>query len=246
MRIPLAAYIDESGQRASTSKSSDCFVMSAVAFPSKHQADASNLLAGLRRDLGRGRGDTLHWHNLKHHSQRVRAAQALAAKEWLTVSSVVACKRLFEPDQHLPDDDTSYLYTLRLLLERLSWFADDRGCTLHYTLAHVVRFKLAKLREYEAKLRALPGCQIRWNAIAGGGVIAQPNRVEYLQLADIAASATGAAFNPDPFGNTEQRYLRELSPRLYRRAHGKLTSYGLKMHPWGPRTEAAYPWVTSL
>ena len=67
-------------------------------------------------------------------------------------------------------------------------------------------------------------------------------------MADLFASATGAAFNPDRWGNTENRYLIEISPLLYR--HGSsstsLTSYGLKMHPWNTNTKAAYPWVATL
>jgi hypothetical protein len=54
------------------------------------------------------------------------------------------------------------------------------------------------------------------------------------------------AFEHDTFDNTETRYLVEMSPRLYRKPDGKLTSYGLKMHPWSDSARAAYPWVTAL
>ena len=70
-----------------------------------------------------------------------------------------------------------------------------------------------------------------------------PSRVEQLQLADIAASATALAFEPDNFGNVEPRYLSELRPRLYHPSGGKITSYGLKMHPWNTRSQAAYQWL---
>lgn len=60
------------------------------------------------------------------------------------------------------------------------------------------------------------------------------------------ASATLLAFERDTFDNTEVRYLTEMSPRFYRRAGGKLTSYGLKMHPWSDSARAAYPWVAAL
>ena len=69
--------------------------------------------------------------------------------------------------------------------------------------------------------------------------------MEELQLADLVASATASAFEPDTFGNTEPRYLREMAPRLYRH-NGNLTSYGLKMHPWTAAVQAAYPWVQDL
>jgi hypothetical protein len=241
----LRAFIDESGQRSRSGRSSDHFVMSAVVIPDERLTDATDLLALLRADLKRNPGDPLHFNKIKHHAQRVRASQALGAVDWLTISSVVVCKRHLTGEPLA--DDVAYLYTLRYLLERLSWLARDNGRELSYTMAHVVRFKIAKLREYESRLRSLDSCQIAWPWLdPRGGQIDQPNRVEQLQLADIAASATGAAFNVDEFGNTETRYLREMAPRLYRRQGGNLTSYGLKMHPWNETARAAYPWVAAL
>jgi hypothetical protein len=62
----------------------------------------------------------------------------------------------------LPHEDLAYLFTFRLLLERLSWIAEGHLTTLAYTLAHVRRFRLAKLRQYEAKLRAIEAT-IKWS-----------------------------------------------------------------------------------
>lgn len=147
----------------------------------------------------------------------------------------------------MPDEDYAYLFTLRFLLERLSWFARDREGILQYTLAHVVRFKLSQLREYEEKLRSDPFCQVSWaNLDIRGGRLDQLSRVEQLQLADLAASSTFQALEPDQYGNTEPRYLTELAGALYRRPPGALTSYGLKMHPWNAVTRGLYPWVATL
>lgn len=242
----LHAFIDEAGQRSSSQRSSDHFVLSAVIIPEDFLPSAAALLAQLRSELRRRPGDPLHWRNLKGHAPRVHAAKTLGSAGTTTVSSVVVCKRHLPPSEL--DEDQAYLYTLRFLLERMSWYARDVGAELTYTLAHVVRFKLEKLRAYEERLRAMWwGCQIAWgNLDSRGGHIDQPNRIEFLQLADVAASATFAAFEPDQFGNTEVRYLQELAPALYRRSGGALTSYGLKMHPWRDATKAAYPWVAAL
>jgi hypothetical protein len=242
----LSAFIDESGQRSSTTASSDHFVMSAVVFSDADRTKAAGLLTALRLELGRRPGDVLHWQNVRTHTQRVHIAQRLGGATFLTVSSVIVCKRYFEPGTRLKDEDVSYLYTMRFLLERLSWMARDAGQTLEYTLAHVKRFKLSKLREYEERLVEQPDCKIAWKSVPRGGRIDQPSRIEELQLADMVASATAQAFEPDAFGNTEQRYFREISPRLYRRGPAPVTSYGLKMHPWNNKTKAAYPWVAAL
>jgi hypothetical protein len=219
-------------------------VLSAVLVDEVHLPTAAAFLAGLRAQLRRQPGQTLHWQNLKTHADRLHAAKSLGGQPWATVSSVVVCKR------HLSgqlNDDRAYLYTLRFLLERMSWMARDRRRELNYTLAHIVRFKMEKLREYEERLRNDSGCQVAWEWVsAHGGHIDQPSRVELLQVADIAASATAAAFEPDAHGNTEPRYLEEIGSRLYRRGAGAVTSYGLKMHPWSETTKAAYPWVAAL
>ncbi|SCE57063.1 Protein of unknown function [Streptomyces sp. Termitarium-T10T-6] len=199
----------------------------------------------MRLDLGRRPGDALHWVALKKHEQRVHAAKSLGAQPWVTISSVIACKR------HLNTritDSQFYLYTFRFLLERLSWYARDNHALLSYTLAHITRpqMTVGELRQYEATLRTM-STSIEWGALdPKGGRIEQPKNVEMLQCADLAASATFRAFELDTFGNTERRYLEELRPRLYRRGYGAITSYGLKLHPWDGSTKAAYPWVATL
>jgi len=243
-QVPLSAFIDESGGRAHTRESTDHFVMTAVVYHDASRPRVCELLAQLRRDLGRRPGDPLHWVNIRGHGQRLHTARTLGQADYLTISSVVVCKRQFAFDDLIHEEDASYLHTLRYLLERLSWLGRMRGDAVAYTLAHIVRFQIAKLRLYEARLRADKRCTIRWDYLRPGR-IDQPTRVEELQLADLAASATAAAFESDRFGNTEPRYLKEMVPRLYRRG-GNLTSYGLKMHPWNAATKAAYPWVQTL
>ncbi|MFF4765097.1 DUF3800 domain-containing protein [Streptomyces sp. NEAU-H3] len=239
----LHAFVDEAGVRAHTPKSSDHFIMSAVVVEDTDLGTAAQFLADLRQATGRGPGVHLHWQNF-NHVDRVHAAQSLGAQPWAKVSTVVVCKR------HLPqttmNEDHFYLYTLRFLLERLSWIARDSDTVMTYTVAHIVRMRLSQLRQYEAALRGQQ-TQISWSALdPRGGRIDQPKNLELLSLADIAASATFSAFNLDKHGNTEERYLRSLAPRLYRRPPGMITSYGMKMHPWASSTKAAYPWVAAL
>jgi hypothetical protein len=220
--------------------------MSGVLIPEDNLSHAAAMLAQLRVDLGRPPGATLHWRNIKQHSQKIRVAQAIGTGDYVTVCSVVVCKRHLASTNM--NDDQAYLYTMRYLLERMSWFARDNDYDLDYTLAHIVRFKKEKLREYESILRNDPSCQIAWLHVPRGGHLDQPSRIENLQIADAVASATAVAFEPDNYGNTEERYLREFGARLYRRgtANNALTSYGLKLHPWDSATKAAYPWVAAL
>lgn len=242
----LHAFIDEAGVRSHSKASSDHFVMSAIIVADQDLLEAQQFLAQLRLDLNRRPGDTLHWVAIKRHEQRVHAAKTLGGQQWATISNVVVCKRHL--NGQLPNG-AFYLYTFRYLLERMSWFARDAQAILSYTLAHIThpQMTMAELRQYEAALRAT-STEIAWRSLdPKGGKIDQPSRVEMLQIADLAASATFGAFQSDNFGNTEPRYLQELAPRLYRRGPwAQLTSYGMKMHPWDDNTKAAYPWVAAL
>lgn len=202
------------------------------------------LLEQMRQDTGRKPGHHLHFNKVRSHSQRLRLAQTLGAQGWLRGVCVVACKR------HLPrnalNDDQVYLYQLRMLLERLSWFGRTHKEKVAYTIGHIRNFRVEKLKEYESRLRE-SATQIDWAWLdEGGGHVNQPQRVQELQLADVFASSVGCAFNPDEFGNVETRYLEELSGCLYRPDGKALTSYGLKMHPWNEATQQAYPWIKEL
>ncbi|CAN5241613.1 hypothetical protein BH09ACT1_BH09ACT1_07140 [soil metagenome] len=199
----------------------------------------------LRTSLGKQANWYLTWKNIRTHSHRLHIASSLAGRTWLKVVAVVACKH------HLPpgalNESQIYLYQLRFLLERLSWLGRQHRQVVSYTLAHIVRFKLAELRHYEEQLRGM-NTEIDWVWLdPKGGSIDQPQRVQELQLADLAVSAIGTAFNADHFGNVETRYLTTLNPRFYRpNARSAVTSYGLKMHPWNETTKAAYPWIAAL
>ena len=214
------------------------------------RSQAEDWLEVLRGDLRRSPGQLLHWSKYSSHSDRLRASAALGAQGFARISAVVACKHSL-PRGSAFTEDHAYMFAFRLLLERMSWLAADRGMELHYTLGHVRGFSKSLLREYEARLRAMPAdnCRVRWDCVsARPSAIERPETEEMLQISDIAASSIGAAFNPDSFGHTEQRYVSMYRHRFYRghNDQGRLTSYGLKMLPWDETTKAAYPWVAAL
>lgn len=224
--------------------------MTAVLMYDSAQPRIEAWLEELRRELGRRPGDTLHFQNLRSHGERLHVAQALGKQTMIITITVVVCKEHLARTPYL-NDDRAYLYTFRFLLERISWLARDMKCDVKYTLAHIHRFKISRLREYESVLRAMgkPECTVEWEYVdPKGGSIDQPSRVPGLQVADLAVSSIAQAFEPDRFGNTEQRYLLEIKPRIWARGQSanRYTAYGLKMHPWSNTTKAAYPWVAAL
>jgi Protein of unknown function (DUF3800) len=233
-------YVDEAGDRGTAGRSSAHFVVSAVIVDDGADAQVRAELADLRKALGRGAGKALHFQKLTH-SQRLKAAQDLAEFSIAKVTNVIITKREFTATSgmlkpFIAQADPMYLWALRLLLERVSWYVRGHGDgEAIVTFAHIRRFKTRKLHEYREALKR-HDTRIHWPAFdAHPFRIDQPGRIELLQLADTAASALFRAVEPDDFDNREPRYLKELQPVLYRGYPGNVVSYGLKVFP----TEAA-------
>lgn len=153
--------------------------------------------------------------------------------------SVIICKRKIGTFPggglaYITKPDPLYLWACRLLLERISWYIRDHGGgTSIVTFSHLKRFKTHKLHEYRQALLNTD-TKIHWPSFAGHPFrFDQPNNLDLLQVADTSASALWVAIEPDQYGVTEDRYLVELSPKIYRRPSGSVTSYGLKCFPSG-------------
>jgi class 3 adenylate cyclase len=195
-------------------------------------------LDALRTALGRHRGQVVHFRNLTH-SYKVKACQEIAGFSVEAITNVIFCKPKLAGQlpaggyAFIKQADPMYLYAIRLLLERVSWYVDEHGGDpAIVTFAHLSRFPAAKLHNYRAALEYVGTTEIRWHVFAGHQFrINHPNTVELLQAADSAASALFKAVEADAFGNTEPRYLQELRPKLYRRGSANVTSYGLKVFP---------------
>lgn len=231
-------YVDESGDRGISARSDKHFVVSAVIVADADEPTVRTELAGLRGTLGRHPGQVLHFQKFSH-SQRLKAVQDIAGFSVAAITNVIIHKRLI--GQPMPAGnmafisraDPMYLWALRLLLERVSWYVDEHGGTeAIVTFGHVKGFQPQKLHSYRQALELTPDVQIRWNVYLPHKFrIDSPKNIELLQVADTTASALFRAVEPDDFGNTEVRYLQELRPKLYRRGAANVTSYGLKVFP---------------
>lgn len=232
-------YVDEAGDRGVSEASDRHFVVSAVIVADDHDAQVRARLEGLRLALRRHPSHVLHFVKFSH-SQRLKAVQDIASFPIAAIVNVIVHKGPIDRPlpagrtAHISHPDPMYLWALRLLLERVSWFATDEGDgQAIITFAHLKGFKTQKLHEYRQVLERSDGTQIRWGAFADHPFrVDSPKSVELLQVADTTASALFRAVEPDDYGNTERRYLTELAPKLYRApGRGKVTAYGLKVFP---------------
>jgi hypothetical protein len=133
------------------------------------------------------------------------------------------------------------------MVERLSWFGQSRGGQVHPTFAQVSGLLTARLRLYIERLHREPDSSIQWAHLKSPFRIDTPKNRAMLQLADSASGAVTSAFEPDPLGYTEQRYLEALMPKIWRRPGRELWKDGLKYGPW-PSSDcgAEHPWFVDF
>lgn len=160
-------YVDEAGDRGVSPTSSKHFVVSGVVVADAHDAAARAERANLAQVLGRQQGQVLHFRKLTH-PQKVKAAQEIGRSTIAAITNVIIYKGpLGKPLSagnmaHISRPDPMYLWALRLLLERVSWYVGEHGGTdAIVTFAHVRHFKAEKLHNYRQALELTPEVQIR-------------------------------------------------------------------------------------
>lgn len=205
----------------------------------EHNDRVRERLGDLKVALGRHRYQVLHFRNLRPKSKRLEAARAVASLPIARVMNVIIDKSRISGEgpagdiSFIAQADPMYLWALRLLLERVSWYARViHRQDLLMTFSHVQGFKEGKLTAYREALekqRDDPEMSIEWDLFdAHRFVIASPKTVDLLQVADVAASAVFQAIEP---GRDGRQYLDALMPVIYKRPPNQITSYGLKVFP---------------
>ena len=249
------AYADEVGDRGwkrspaglpagKRAGSSEHFSMVAIVVPDGYQSVVLDRWDSVTLDIDRSQGDVIHWRNVKSHGQRLHLVKTLAGFESACVIAVVFSK--WDTPNTSADGvqqpEFLYNWVLRLLIERLSWFARDNGGEMVMTFAQVKGLNPEKVRSYVEHLRSCD-TTIVWDALRFPVRIDTPANRRMLQVADTLCGAINAAFEWDNYGNVETRYLETLRPRLWCRTQGTLQSYGLKINPFPhPR----HPWATEF
>lgn len=241
------AYIDESGDEGFVTMtvpgqgSSEWLVVGAVIVPEERDRELSHAVDELRKLLNRPPPKPLHFRDLKHNTKRA-SMDKLATYDF--VFSIVA---LWKPPQgagkSFPRPPYMYNWACRLLIERLTWYADELGRTLNLFFSNRASTSYADLQTYMEWIQNDPDCQIRRGCIQTFKPVNQT--VKLVQVADFYTSAAASAIEPDSFGNCEEDYLLRVKAQLYRR-YGNLFSYGFKGWPPKGLDRKRYPWLDSL
>lgn len=237
-------YVDESGDEGFVFKdkgqgSSRWLVLSAVVTRSEHDAEVVKLMDAVRALLGRTWRQQIHFVKLQH-AQKVAYAREIGKGRLWTISLLIHKPSILDPETFQAQKHQLYRYASRLLLERVSWLCRDHRLRdqgdgfAEIIFSNRGQMSYEDLRDYLGRLRDKPhaGVNIDWSAVDPNRVRAvQHSQMAGLQVADAVASGAFAAVNPNQFGDTEPRYLKEMMRVVYRHQHNKLVGYGLKFWP---------------
>lgn len=251
------AYIDESGDRGWSPRpanlpvgkqggSSRIFALTAVLVPDGTQTAALATWDRVGLEIGRRPEDPIHWVNVKAPGQRAHLVGTVVSLAGVQTISVVLCKYHLPNAQGLRNVDRLYNWTLRLLVERISWFGQYRGDVVAMTFSQVQGMDPGKLHSYVDKLQEVE-TYIRWSALKLPARIDTPRNRRMLQVADTASGAVFAAFEKDPWGYSTREYVELLKPVIWRRPSRPLHADGLKYGPWpDANCEAEHDWFQAF
>jgi Protein of unknown function (DUF3800) len=237
-------YIDESGEegfvfRPDGSGSSRWLILSAVVTRHDNDLQVVRLMERARQLLGRAPKQALHFCKLSH-AQRVVWAREIAATPIRTVSVLIHKPSIREPERFQSQKHLLYRYASRYLLERVSWLCRDHqkpdggNGQAEVIFSNRSQMSYDDLRGYLRKLKEETGdfgVTIDWSVLNPEAIRAvEHSQLAGLQVADAVASSLFAALNPNPYGDTEDKYVRLLLPTAYRHK-GMVLGYGLKFWP---------------
>lgn len=191
----------------------------------------------------------LHFRELPH--ERRSALSLYLSRRPIKISSVCWNKReLMDDDrEHTLNVKTRlYHYTIRYLLERISWLCRDARPSPGNPICRLVfakckNMKYAGIQNYLRRLQAGEGdddIRINWPTIDIENIIVKPSsELLGLQIADCVASSVYQGLELNPHGRTEPTYVRHLRRRTYHRGNN-YTTYGMKIMPRIPTVEPQY------
>ncbi len=243
MTASFVAYIDESGDEGFQFEkgSSEWFVLSAVIVRKMQDLEVVKLVDKVRDILHKPAKKPLHFCNLKHEHRLPYVAEI--AKGNLRTITILIHKPSIRDPENFQDRYRLYFYSVRLLIERLSWLCRDTKKLNHsedgsveIVFSNRSSMSYPELRDYLDHLEKLSSTQdfrINWPYIKTDKIIALPHHSRMgLQIADATAGSFRSAVQSTQLGFTEDRYAQMLKPVVYKRK-GMYLGYGLKFWPQG-------------
>jgi len=246
--MEMYAYIDESGDDGTGGKGTKWFVITALIASQEEATALGYAYHRIKQRINLDADKVLHWSELSH--PRKKAVVEELANNDFSICSVLA------DTQHQDIVSTSpnlkgkrlYFYTFRRLVERITWYCDDKGYKVRIYAENKGGIKYGELNGYLNYIQSQPDCEIRKGCILG----VKPKAKTQSNLVQLADCVCGAVYNAVEYkyGVIEDSYLLMLKDKLYRR-DGKVFGYGIKFMPYKSKLipqllSGTYKWLNNI
>lgn len=245
-------YIDEAGDEGIGVGGSRWFIIGAFIVPSELDNDELGMVTEIKKRLN---VKVLHWSKLKKHEQKKFVCQELLSKPW-EYCCIATDKNHFSITgaPNMKRKGKLYFYTVRLLFERLSWYARDHG---NGKAVPIFEYRsstsYSDMQDYIDKLSCWEpagAVRISWKNIEHQKFqLLRKDKCALLQASDCVTGTFRDGLEYNRFDMTEPSYFISLKDRLYRR-NGELFSYGIKFLHIKPmdieQILSEYGWLKNL
>ena len=232
----VRAYVDETGDRGVSARSSRYFGMVAVIVADEDDAGLRRAIAECRHRLSVPLTKPLHWtEHVKRFPRRQFVASQLARVPGAMFDVVLVEKTAVAGA--LSDQVAFYNFVAGRVLEHVLDAADDRPGgrrDVVVSFGHVRGFRHEETLAWFEKLRANESPDLPWDLLRGKPKFLGPGQLDGLQAADQYCGMLRAALEPDEFGGFEAHHLMAVRHQI-RDPDG---FEGIVL----PGTMAAYPW----
>jgi hypothetical protein len=217
----LLAFVDETGDRGHSKKSSEYFAMAAVIFPASMQQKVKDCIARIKTEFGVPLKVPLHWR--KHctvHEYKKYVVREVTKLEGITVLYVISDKKTV-PKDHVK----FYNLVAASTLERILKHSKELNSKICVRFGHIRGFDHSTTTDYF--------CRRNWHSGNYDRLVNEPNWIgadtnSGIQLADMYAGILSAAIIADKFGDFEPSYLEKIKHQIRKSDHGKISGYGIK------------------
>jgi hypothetical protein len=218
----LLAFVDETGDRGFSRKSSVYFAMAAVIFPASVQQKVKDCIANLKTTMGIPLKTPLHWRkHCRMHETRKYVTNEVAKLEGVTVIYAISDKKT------VPEDHAKfYNIVAACALERILKHTEELGAKVNVWFGHVKGFNHKTTLDYFSKRKWHLG---NYNRLLNLPKWIQADSNSGIQLADMYAGILSPAILPDMFGNFEPMYLEKIKHQIRKSNDGILSGIGIKV-----------------
>ena len=243
----MAAYIDEAGDEGIGGKGTKWFIITALIVSHAEASALGETYQRIRQRIELKSGKPLHWVELSH-VRRKAVIDELSKREFCFSSIVVNTHQDIVSSGLNLSGTGLYFHALGQLVERITWYCDDRNCKVRIYPENKGGITRKELEGYLHNMQSQPEWEIRKGCILS----VNPKSKTQSNLIQITDSICGALQNAieSNYGVIEASHLLAIKDKFYKH-DDKIFGYGIKFIPYNnsllPRLlEGELPWLNTL